>query len=108
MVADLRRGIFSELAGVAAVDIYRRNLQRGFVDALASKLVPPPPSQFPNFPGFVPPPPRPEEAKAIARGELKDLDTALAAAIARNTDRETKFHYQELRSRIDRALNPKS
>jgi len=108
MVADLRRGIFSELAGVGAVDIYRRNLQRAFVDVLASKLVPPPEIRFPNFPGFVPPPPRPEEAKAIARGELKDLDTALAAAILRVADRETRFHYQELRSRIDRALNPKS
>lgn len=107
LLHDVRVGLFSELAGVGTIDVYRRNLQRAFVALLGEKLQPPPAPRRPPFPGFVPPPPRPEEAKALARGELRDLDTAIARALPRVTERETRLHLQELRFRIDRILNPR-
>ena len=108
LLHDVRVGLFSELAAGRPIDIYRRNLQRAFVDLLGTKLQPPPARpNFPNFPGFVPPPPRPEEAKAQVRGELRDLDAAIAAALPRVTTRDTRVHLQDLRFRIDQILNPK-
>jgi uncharacterized protein DUF4953/uncharacterized protein DUF5117 len=108
LLRDVRVGLFSELAAGRPIDIYRRNLQRAFVDLLGTKLQPPPPlPPFPPFPGFTPPPPRPEEAKAQVRGELRDLDAAIAAALPRVTTRDTRVHLQDLRFRIDQILNPK-
>ena len=108
LLHDVRVGLFRELASGAKIDIYRRNVQRNFVDLLGTKLLPPPPPPpAPPFPGFVPPPPRPEEAKSLVRGELRDLDAAIAAALPRETDRGTRLHLQDLRYRIDRILNPR-
>jgi hypothetical protein len=108
LLSDLSGGLFSELAAGAPVDVYRRNLQRAYVDQLGLKFLPVPESRFPNFPGFIPPAPRPTEAAAAARGALRDLDGRIAAALPRVRDRETRNHLQDLRSRIDHILNPKS
>jgi len=108
LLHDVRVGLFRELATGATTDIYRRNEQRAFVDLLGTKLLPPPPPPAaPPFPGFVPPPPRPEEAKSLVRGELRDLDGAIAAALPKVRDRATRLHLQDLRYRIDRILNPR-
>jgi hypothetical protein len=108
LLHDVRAGLFRELATAKTIDIYRRNVQRNFVDLLGTKLLPPPPPPpAPPFPGFVPPPPRPEEAKALVRGELRDLDGAIAAALPQVRDRATRLHLQDLRYRIDRILNPR-
>jgi hypothetical protein len=114
LVGDTRRAVFSELAGPrVAVDAYRRNLQRGFVDLMDTKLNPPPAPvrtgpAGPVPPGFRPPPPMPGDARALIRAELKDLDTALRLALPKASDRVTRAHIEDLRVRIDRALNPKA
>jgi hypothetical protein len=111
LLADVRRGIFSEVSAARPnVDPYRRNLQRAFVEQM-DRLVNTPltsqvPSPLPTFPGFVPPPPRPGDARALARLELRDLDAALRNAMLRTTDRTTRAHFDDLRARIDRTLNP--
>lgn len=107
-LSDLSAGLFSELATGGAVDVYRRNLQRAYVDQLGLKFQPVPEGRFPNFPGFIPPAPRPSEATAAARGALRDVDARIAAALPKVRDRETRNHLQDLRARIDHILNPKS
>jgi hypothetical protein len=110
LLGDLRRGIFSEAASARpVVDAYRRNLQRSFVDQLDrlinTPLVPvPPPNAPPQFLANVVP--RPADARAMARAELRDLDTQLRSAVPRTTDRDTRAHFEDLRARIDRVLNP--
>ena len=109
LLGDTRHAIFSELAARrVAVDAYRRNLQRAWVDLMNDKLNPPPAPPRPAFqrPGFTPPPPAPGDAKALIRAELTDLDAAVRLAQPRAADRETRAHLADLRSRIDRALNP--
>jgi hypothetical protein len=109
LLGDVRRGLFTELARGGAIEVYRRNLQRNFITLLTDKLAPlPPPPPAPPFPGFVPPAPRPDEARAMIRGELRDLDAALATAIPKTADRVTRLHLQDLRFRIDQALHPKT
>jgi len=112
LFGDVRRGIFAELAAARpAVDAYRRNLQQAFVDQMDRLISTPlafqPPPGFTPFPGFTPPPPRPADARALARLELQDLQTTLRAAIARPTDRTTRAHLVDLQARIDRILNPR-
>ncbi len=112
LLGDVRRSLFSELATRGPIDVYRRNLQRSFVTLMGDKVAPTPPGTpsgpFPTFPGFPPPVPRSEEARALIRGELKDLDAAIATALPRVTDRASGLHLQDLRYRIDRILNPKN
>ncbi|MEK6768608.1 MAG: zinc-dependent metalloprotease [Gemmatimonadota bacterium] len=111
LLGDLRRGLFTEAAAARPVaDAYRRNLQRGFVDQLDRLINTPLTAQVRTPPRFLrqaPPPPRPADARALARAELRDLDTSLRAVILRTTDRTTKAHFEDLRARIDRILNPR-
>ncbi len=113
LVGDTRHAIFSELAAPrVAVDAYRRNLQRAFVELMDSKLNPPQAvprvgPAAPQRPGFTPPPPTPGDARALMRAELKDLDAALRLALPKAADRVTRAHIEDLRFRIDRTLNPK-
>jgi hypothetical protein len=110
----VRKGVFSELSAPrVAVDAYRRNLQRAFVDLMDTKLNPPAAAAArpgapaaPQFPGFVPPPPMPGDARALIRAELRDLDGALRLALPKAADRVTRAHIEDLRFRIDRTLNP--
>lgn len=111
LFADVRRGVFAELAGGRAVDPYRRNVQQAFVDQMerliATPLLTPVPPQFQAFPGFTPTV-RPADARALARLELQGLQTSLRAAAGRPAgDRTTRAHFVDLEARIDRILNPR-
>jgi hypothetical protein len=105
LISDLRRGIFSELKSNAAIDIYRRNLQKVFVSrvidvALADKTA------TGNFDGK-----RisvlDTDIPSIAKGQLFELKAQLKKASAVSTDRLTKFHLNDLVARIENAMKPK-
>ncbi|WP_396164743.1 zinc-dependent metalloprotease [Flavobacterium sp.] len=105
LISDLRRGIFSELKSNAAIDIYRRNLQKVFVSrvidvALADKTA------TGNFDGK-----RisvlDTDIPSIAKGQLVELKAQLKKASAVSTDRLTKFHLNDLVARIENAMKPK-
>ena len=110
MSGDLRKGIWSELdAASVKTDVYRRNLQRAYIETMGTKLNPPPWSPPPGLPpGFVlmPPPPLPGEARAIIRAELTDLDASIARALPKASDRETKAHLMDSRYQISKILFP--
>ncbi len=110
MLSDLRSAIWSELgAGKVAPDVYRRNLQRAYLDAFNAKLnatVGAPPPGFPAAMWAMFNPPLPGEARAMMRSELSDLDASLAGAIGKSGDREVRAHLQDCRYRIGKILNP--
>ena len=112
LFGDVRRGCFAEVGALRpSVDTYRRNLQRAFVEQMDrlinTPLVTAPPPGFVPFPGFVAPPPRPGDARALARLELQELQGVLRTALPRGTDRTTRAHFVDLQARIDRVLNPR-
>src|SRR3989442_5697895 len=113
LFGDVRRGVFAELAAARPIiDAYRRNLQRALVDQMDrlinTPLVTPLPPGSGQFPGFVAPPPRPGDARALARLQLQDLQIALRTALRRATDRTTRAHVVDLQARLDHILNPKT
>jgi hypothetical protein len=91
---DLRGGIFAELAAPAvAVDAWRRNLQRLYLDTLSDRLNGRTPAADDQRPFF--------------RGELRALSAELAKALPRAADRVTRMHLEDLRDHAARALDPK-
>lgn len=109
----LKGGIFSELKGGSGIDIFRRNLQKVFVDNLIKQLEPGKASVMAvpvgvtyGFSG------RTVELSqtdlpSIARGNLVSLRNELNAASTRITDKVSKYHVQDLVARISAGLDPK-
>ena len=111
MLGDVRRGIWRELASGAAIDPYRRRLQRSYLELLGSKINP----TAPALPAGIPPQLavllgglNAPDARALLRGELLDLDRSLAAAVPRTSDRTSRLHLLDARAQIDRILKPES
>jgi hypothetical protein len=47
-----------------------------------------------------------DDVRAFFRGELRSLDTDLRVALGRTQDRTTRLHIEDVRTQIDRALDP--
>ncbi len=111
LLGDVTHGIWSELSnGRVAIDAYRRGLQMGYLSLLDAKLNPKPESASSarRFPGFRPPPPLSEEAKAQIRGELTTLRAEIRRAIPKAADTATRYHLMGADHRIGQILDPKS
>jgi uncharacterized protein DUF4953/uncharacterized protein DUF5117/uncharacterized protein DUF5118 len=93
-MSDVRRGIWSELeGGPVRIDVYRRNLQNSYIELLSNKL---------NMRPAVT-----DDYRALIKAEMRDLSTAIAAAMPRATDRQTRAHLADARDQIAKALDPK-
>jgi hypothetical protein len=111
MLADAKKGVWTELAAASPIDIFRRNLQKVYIDALVNLMnaTPPvlpaglPPGLASLFGGDI----RNTDVPSIARAQLVELRTEIAGAIPRETDKLSKYHLQDVQERIKQALNPK-
>jgi Met-zincin len=92
MLDDVRAGIWSEVASGRATDAYRRNLQRAYLDRMAT-LMEDEAAQQTDVAPFV-------------RGQLITLRGQVQRALGRAPDRATRLHYQDVVVRIDRILDP--
>jgi len=113
LLLDLRNGVFQEFSSsFPVVDIYRRGLQRAYVDHLVSILAPPAaaapaaeegiPAQFRRGGGG-----GDSDLPALARAELTAIRDLLAAHITRmNGEAEgiVAAHIKDLIAEIDKAL----
>jgi hypothetical protein len=89
---DLRAGVWSELAKPGtAISVYRRNLQRSYLENMDLRL---------NGPG------NSAEVRALAKGELRALDRQLQTAIPGATDELTRRHLIDSRDQIAKSLDP--
>ena len=93
-LSDVRRGIWSEVeGGPVRIDAYRRNLQNSYIDLLSLKLN--------GRPAVT------DDYRALIRAELRDLNSAIGAAMPRTLDRQTRAHLADARDQIAKALDPK-
>jgi hypothetical protein len=113
LISDLNKGIFSELKSNSSIDMYRRNIQKLYVDKMIGMLKPGN-AEVRSVPvgvtyGFNTR--RVNLAQtdlpSIARGQLNSLKNDLKMSSARMSDRMSKYHVLDLISRIGEALDPK-
>ncbi|PIF33210.1 uncharacterized protein DUF5118 [Flavobacterium sp. 9] len=104
LLKDTRKGIWKEAATPANVTIYRRNLQRGYIDRMGALMIEEikPTDKSTTYYNVAQ-----SDLRALVRGELTVLRSTLLAAKARPTNTETKYHYEDCIKRIDLILNPK-
>ncbi|WP_420384740.1 zinc-dependent metalloprotease [Roseivirga sp.] len=103
LTADIRNGIWSELRGGNAIDTYRRNLQRAHIERLETLLTEDEPNT--RFGDSVDA--SQSDIRAIARAELKRLQSTIRAAIPRTSDSMSKIHLEDALERVNSILDPK-
>lgn len=112
LFSDLKKGIWSELAARKPIDVYRRNLQKSYVETLINLLNPPAAASGgvtirlggPATPSLNP---NNSDIKSFIRAHLSTLRGESTVAAASISDPMTKYHLQDVAKRIDNALNPK-
>jgi len=103
MLRDVRLGLWSETKAASNVSVYRRNLQRAYLDRMAflmtEKLDARRSRQYFNV--------NQSDVRALVRGELNQLKRTLSAASKMALNTETKYHYRDCVERINNVLDPK-
>jgi hypothetical protein len=100
-LASARRAVWKELdSPEVRVDAYRRNLQRAWLDLANSKV-------NSNLPPALEQAVGNGDEKPFYRAELRNLNAAIAAALSKASDRETRAHLEGARDQIARILDPK-
>lgn len=107
LLRDLDKGIWSELTTKAPINIYRRNLQKSYVEKTISIVKPAPPVQSAT------PQMRPSggsslrnsDVISVAKANLVSLRGKIRAALPSATDSMTRYHLQDLLDRINEALS---
>ena len=97
MLDDLKKSIWSELAASKPIDIYRRNLQKAYVDALAGMV------SSTTSTGVVR---STSDASGIARIHLISLKADITRALATSSG-VTKAHLLDLVAQINEVLDNK-
>jgi hypothetical protein len=113
LMTDLNRGIFSELKNKNSIDIYRRNIQKLYVDKMI-ELLNPGTASVRSVPvgvtyGFNTRKVNlaQTDLPSISRGQLNSLKNELKLSASRMTDRMSKYHVLDLIYRIEEGLDPK-
>jgi hypothetical protein len=111
MLTDLQKGIWTELYTHKSIDVYRRNLQKAFVERLGTIVSPPAPAMG-SFGGitisFGPSiDVKKSDIVSIAKGTLRNLRMDIKTALPTVTDKLTRYHLQDVLERIEKILNPK-
>jgi hypothetical protein len=108
MLKDLRLGIFSEANAGRNVSIYRRNLQRSYVDRMGYLLEEEytvRPSRRSSFEGAINYNVNTSDVRALVRGELSSLRSKLKTAKNSGLKTVTRYHYEDVIARIDELLD---
>ncbi|MBK8490958.1 MAG: zinc-dependent metalloprotease [Saprospirales bacterium] len=87
---EVRSTIFSEVKSGKAIDPYRRNLQRAFVDRMGS-LMQATADQYDQ-----------SDIKALARGTLGSLKSDLKKNAKKQNDQVSRYHLEDLLARIEK------
>jgi hypothetical protein len=108
LLSDLKNGIWSELSSSRSIDMYRRNLQKNYVDRVIALM----PSNTVQAPAGVftiafGPNTKNTDIPSIARGHLLELQSDIRNASRRTNDKMSRYHLMDLAERINQALNPR-
>ncbi|MGM0581164.1 MAG: zinc-dependent metalloprotease [Bacteroidota bacterium] len=99
MLEDIRTGIFSELYRGQAVDAYRRNLQRTFVELASNKIAELEVEDKRNSDVII------SDVIPLMRAELEQLKTDITNRRYRTSDKMSRVHWNDLLARIDKTMD---
>ena len=102
-LSQLRKGIWQEATKQQNVSVYRRNLQKAYVERMQFLMT----EKLTNFQSNDFYLTSQSDIPAMVRGELKQLLSQLKLAKNGAVNLETKYHYDDCIARIDEILNPK-
>jgi len=108
LLDDVREEVWSELDSRSTIGVYRRNLQRAYVERmefLMTKELSVPRAFF-GFGGFTAVDISQSDIRAFVRGDLRTLRRDVQRAIGRAPDRTTRLHLEDILVRIERILDP--
>ena len=108
MLGDLRGSVWSELSTGGSIDVYRRNLQRGYLERMNWLMTEEPEAPPAFFAAFVTNVNVAQsDIRPFVRGELEALKRQISRALNRGgLDQATRFHLQDAVARIDVILDP--
>jgi hypothetical protein len=107
MLGDLRGAVWSELRSGRSIDVYRRNLQRGYLERMGWLMTEEPGPVLGFFRDAATPVNVPQsDIRPFVRGELEALKREISQALTRRIDRSTRIHLADALVRIDRILDP--
>ncbi|MCF4100889.1 zinc-dependent metalloprotease [Gillisia sp. M10.2A] len=109
MMTDVRKGIWSELNRGAKIDLYRRNLQRAYLERMEFLMTNEQeaiPAQYRRYVSRTNVNVAQSDIRPIVRGELVNLQRSIRNAINRTSDTLTRYHLQDALKRIDLILDP--
>ncbi len=90
MLRDVRQGVWSELdTSSPNIDLYRRNLQRNWVDVIANRL------DSDNLSG---------ETRSLMRGNLRLVRTQIERRVGSAANPETRMHLEDMLDEIKNLL----
>jgi hypothetical protein len=112
LITDLEKGLWKELGSPQqAIDPFRRNLQKQYIDILTGLMNPTQPSLPPGLPrGLIilfGADTKNTDIPSIARGHLTVLRNRILTAASLSKDKLSKYHLQDIAERIRQALSPK-
>jgi hypothetical protein len=111
LLTDLKQNVFTELTTRKAVDMYRRNLQKAYVERIGTLINPPTQAAggFVVFFGNVAPGVDVKKSDLLSylKGHARELKALADAAATGTADKATKYHLQDLSDRLRKILDPK-
>ncbi len=113
LLSDLKKGIWSEVASRKTIDIYRRNLQKSYVNTLINIVKPASAGSSSSGGGFTisfGPAISTDKSdlKSVVRAHLQQLRAEARVASTAIPDEMSRYHLQDIASRIDFALDPRN
>jgi hypothetical protein len=112
LFGDLKSGIWSELPGRRKIDVYRRNLQKSYVEIMNGLISP----RGGGGGGIIiilgggggtSTNPDKSDIKSLVRAHLASLRSEARTAATATADPMSRYHLQDIVARIDKALDPK-
>lgn len=100
---DIKNSVFAELKSSSKIDIYRRNLQKNFVETLIARTQASKPSTGRNAETVS----DNSDVKSLTRGVLREIKADASKNAQNAQDAVTKYHLEDLVYRIDKALEVK-
>ena len=111
-MGDMQNIIFREVKSNQAIDVYRRNLQKLYVDKLIDMVKPAPAGAAAQVVavgrggGVTVRDPEQTDAVSVAKAQLRAINMMIKSANI--SDSMSTYHLQDLSDRITETLNPKS